>query len=270
MLIDMPRPTFHGVARTADGARLAVQVRGEGPALLLLQGQANNHHWWDVTRGDFVSSRTTITFDYRGTGASSAPETDYSTRQFAEDAVAVLDYVGVASADVYGTSMGGRVAQWMAADAPRRVRRLVLGCTTPGGKRAVERGRDVTLLLAARDVDARSVLADLMYTPAYRLDHPGPYDTLGDESMGDQERRKHLRASNRHDAWNALPSLTAETLILHGTDDRLAPFANAGLLAERIPNARVHAFAGARHAYFEECRPEASSVVADFLGGDPY
>ena len=123
----MPQSLFQGVARAADGTRLAVQTRGEGPALLLLAGQANNHHWWDLVRADFAAERTTITFDYRGTGASEFRDMPCSTRQFAQDAVAVLDYVGVASADVYGTSMGGRVATWVAVDAPRRLRRLILG-----------------------------------------------------------------------------------------------------------------------------------------------
>ena len=262
----MPQSLFQGVARAADGTRLAVQVRGEGPALLLLPGQANNHYWWDVVREDFVADRTTITFDYRGTGSSDAPDMPYSTRQFAQDAVAVLDYVGFASADVYGTSMGGRVATWVAVDAPRRLRRLILGCTTPGGPHSVERSRDVRMSLIATSQTAE-LLADLMYTPAYRREHPGPYHTLGDPSMTDAARRRHLRASDEHDTWDALPAIDADTLILHGTGDRLNPYANAELLAHRIPHARLHPFEGARHAYFEECRPEASDIAMGFLQG---
>ena len=59
---------YRQVARAADRTRLAVQVRGTGPTLLLLPGQANNHHWWDRTRPDFDERHTTVTFDYRGTG----------------------------------------------------------------------------------------------------------------------------------------------------------------------------------------------------------
>ncbi|MBN6545486.1 alpha/beta fold hydrolase, partial [Actinacidiphila bryophytorum] len=68
-----------------------------------------------------------------------------------------------------------------------------------------------------------------------------------------------------HDAWDALPGITAPTLVLHGEDDVLNPAANATLLAQRIPGARLHLLPGARHAYFDECRPLASELVADFL-----
>jgi 3-oxoadipate enol-lactonase len=63
--------------------------------------------------------------------------------------------------------MGGRVAQWLAADHPDRVRRLVLGCTSPGGRHAVERDTQVRRALAQQDAAAaRQSLLELMYTPA--------------------------------------------------------------------------------------------------------
>ncbi|NIH83664.1 alpha/beta fold hydrolase [Amycolatopsis granulosa] len=248
------------VAHAADGTPLAAQSEGTGRPLVLLAGQANDHTWWDAVRGDFPY---TVTVDYRGTGASGKPDAPYSTPLLADDVIAVLDELGIERADVYGTSMGGRVAQWIAIRYPERVRRLVLGCTSPGGPHAVERSAEVRRALMRPD--ARETLADLMYTPAWRATHPGPYRTLGDPAMPPHARRHHLRASDQHDAWDALPRISAPTLILHGDDDGLAPVANATLLAERIPDARVHVLPGARHGYFEECRPHASELVRGFL-----
>jgi pimeloyl-ACP methyl ester carboxylesterase len=146
------------------------------------------------------------------------------------------------------------------------VRRLVLGCTTPGGPHAVERSHDVRRALADPDpAKARATLLDLMYTPDWLAAHPGPYTVIGSRDLPPHARRHHLLASNQHDAWDALPGITAPSLILHGDDDRMAPPANAKLLAERIPDARAHLFPGARHAYFEECRPHASAIVTEFL-----
>lgn len=257
-----------GLAKTADATQIAYQVEGDGSPLLLLAGQANNHHWWDGIRDDFAPTRTTITLDYRGTGESDKPDAPYSIEIFAADAIAVLDELGIESADVYGTSMGGRTAQVIAGRYPERVRKLVLGCTSPGGRHGFERSDAVRRSLGQLDREAaRQALAELMYTPAWLTAHPGPHQTMGDPDMPDHARRHHLRASAGHDAWDLLPGIRARTLVLHGTDDVFNPAANAPLLAERIPNARLRMIEGARHAYFEEFRAVAGPLVVEFLAG---
>ena len=255
-------------ALSPDQTPIAYQLAGGGPGLLLLAGQGNSHRWWDTVRDDFTGW-TTITLDWRGTGDTPLGEHPLSTRLLAEDAVAVLDDLGLDRVDIYATSMGGRVAQWVAADHPDRVRRLVLGCTSPGARMGRERSQAVRRRLADPDPDRRTeALIDLMYTPAWRAEHPGPYATLGDPTATPRAFQQHLRASNAHDAYDVLDTITAPTLVLHGTDDELSPVANADILAERIPNGRAVVFAGGRHAYFEECRPEASATVIEFLRGD--
>lgn len=255
-----------GTATTADGTRIAHQVSGGGDRtpLLLLAGQANTHRWWDRSRTDFDLDRTTVTLDWRGTGASEAPAGDWSTELLAQDAVAVLDALGLDLVDVYGTSMGGRVAQWLAIEHRARTRRLVLGCTTPGGPQAVGQPAEVLQRLSLPEPAAAQELTDLMYTPAWRAENPPPYQVLGDPDLTARARRQHRRASAGHDAWDRLPEIAAPTLILHGDADLMNPPGNAWLLASRIPNATVHFFPGARHAYFDEV-PEAGRLVRDFL-----
>ncbi|MFF9019757.1 alpha/beta fold hydrolase [Streptomyces eurythermus] len=253
-------------ATAPDGTRIAYQLRGQGPPLVLLAGQANNHHWWDTVRADFHPARSTLTLDYRGTGDSDKPDAPYSTELFARDVIAVLDELGIDRADVYGTSMGGRVAQQLAARHPHRVGALVLGCTSPGGRHAVERGDDIRRALTRPEPGAaRQALLELMYTPAWLASHPYPHHTLGDPGMPAHARRHHRAASDRHDAWDLLPDITAPTLVVHGSDDLLNPAANAALLADRVPGARPHLIPRARHAYFEECRTHAGPLVLDFL-----
>ncbi|MGW0804120.1 alpha/beta fold hydrolase [Nonomuraea sp. NPDC002799] len=255
-------------ATTQDGAKLSYQVRGGGRPLVLLQGQANSHRWWDPVRDDFDAAYRTITLDYRGTGGSDKPDEPYTTRGFATDVLAVLDELGVRRAHVYGTSMGGRVAQWLAADHPGRVGALVLGCSSPGGAHGIERGNDVRRSLAQPDrAAAERALLELMYTPAWLARHPGPHHTTGDPDMPPHARRRHLAASAGHDAWDALPSIAAPTLVVHGTDDVFNPAANAPLLAGRIPGAALRMIEGARHAYFEEFRDVAGALVLGFLAG---
>ncbi|MFG2671893.1 alpha/beta fold hydrolase [Streptomyces sp. CB02488] len=68
-------------------------------------------------------ARSTLTLDLRDAG-DRAPNKPYGTELFALDVVAVLDYLGIDGADVYGTSMGGRLAQQLEARHPHRVRAL--------------------------------------------------------------------------------------------------------------------------------------------------
>lgn len=250
----------------ARGAELAFQLEGprDAPALLLLPGQANSHHWWDELRHDFTGAFRTITFDYRGTGDTRAHEEPWTTSSFAADAVAVLAAVGVERAHVYGTSMGGRVAQMLAIEHPRVVDRLVLACTSPGGGhgRGLERSQDVRRRLADPDASRRrEALLSLMYTD----DWLGTDSTLlGDPDMTPGATLLHLRVSNGHDAWDGLPTIEAPTLVLHGVHDELSPPDNAPLIASRIPGSSVEVLPG-RHGFFDEFRAQVSPLVRDHL-----
>lgn len=262
-----------------DGARLAVQVDGpeDAPLLLLLPGQANSHRWWDGLRDDFHGTqvpvaRRTVTFDYRGTGGTQAVEDRaWSTRSFAADAAAVLDALGPdGPVDVYGTSMGGRIAQWLAVDRPDLVRRLVLACTTPGGPGALERDRKVRRRLGDPDARARvHHLLEYMYTPAWFVPGPDgarPRSTLlGDPGMTPTATRLHLRVSDGHDASAHLAEIGAPTLVLHGSDDLMAPVENAHLLVEGIPGAELAITDGGRHGFFDEFRATVHPHVLAFL-----
>jgi pimeloyl-ACP methyl ester carboxylesterase len=253
--------------RTEDGFDLAVQISGreDGPPLLLLAGQANSHLWWTDLRHAFDDHCRVITVDYRGTGRSRGPVDAWSTSSFAADAAHVLASVGVTSAAVYGTSMGGRVAQMLAVEHPALVHRLVLACTSPGGAHAVERSPAVRRSLGEPDTATRRrTLHELFYTEAWP--HP-PEDShlFGDVTMTAAESRAHLRASDRHDAWDALPRISAPTLVLHGGADRMAPVQNAHLLASRIPTARTHVVERGRHGFFHEFAAELHPLIVAFL-----
>ncbi|MGK5683256.1 alpha/beta fold hydrolase [Actinoplanes sp. URMC 104] len=248
--------------QTSDGFPLAVQTSGRpgAPVLLLLAGQANSHAWWTDLRPAFEDRFRVVTFDYRGTGGSRGPVGEWSTLGFAEDAAQVLRAFGDLPAYVYGTSMGGRVAQHLAARHPSLVRRLVLACTSPGGPHAVERPADVRRRLA--DPSGRpQALRELFYTDAWT----GESHLFGDPTMTVEESRAHLRASNGHDAWDALPHIQAPTLVLHGTDDLMVPSANAPLLTHHIPGAVQHLHESGRHGFFDEFAADITPLIEDFL-----
>ena len=82
-------------------------------------------------------------------------------------------------------------------------------------------------------------------------------------------RRLHYQASEGHDSWPLLPSITAPTLVIHGSQDEVNPSATGRLLAGRIPGAELQLIGGARHSYFEEFRAVASQLVLKFLHRHP-
>ena len=123
------------IALASDGAELAWAEEGAGEPLLLIAGQATGMTGWGPTAEALARHFRVIRFDHRGIGRSSKGNADrYTTKSFAADAIAVLQAARVDAAHVYGHSMGGRVAQWVAIDHPHRVRALVLAATS-GGKR---------------------------------------------------------------------------------------------------------------------------------------
>src|SRR5262249_54140340 len=160
------------------------------------------------------------------------------------DAVALLDHLGLARTQVFGISMGGRVAQWLASEHAARVGALVLGCTTPGDAHGVARSPKVD---AAFNSNNPLRMMPLFWSPVWmlptRLPRPPGRPPL-DVPMPPYARELHRAASEAHDAWDRLPSITAPTLVLHGDQDRVCPVANARLLAERIPGAEVQIVRG--------------------------
>jgi len=241
--------------RRSDGSRLAFQALGprDAPVLLMLQGQANSHRWWDRIRADFAADWLTVTFDYRGTGATESLDErqrpTWSTALFADDAAAVIEATGRHNAAVYATSMGGRVAQELALRHPKSVTALVLACTSPGGWLAFERTEAIRRSLANSDVRIRSqVMTDLFYTGDWIRSYGGydgvPTDLLGDTTMSAAARRGHLRVSDEHDAGDRLCAITSPTLRDARARRRHGPSAKCGRSRFTDPGSPPPALAG--------------------------
>jgi 3-oxoadipate enol-lactonase len=245
---------------------------GSGSPLLLIMGLGMTATgWWrtvPVLAGDF----TVLSFDNRGVGRSSRPRGPYTCEQMAGDAIAVLDAAGLESAHVYGVSLGGMVAQELALRWPERVRGLVLAATTPGGARAVAPDRATLAFFHRR--------GEMPAEEAVWASVPYNYGTRTRTSHGDRiaadiaerlrfpiEREPYLAqlaAALGHDSFERLARISAPTLVVHGTGDRMVAPANARLLARRIAGAQLQLWKEAGHLYFTD-EPRADRAIAAFL-----
>lgn len=194
---------------------------------------------------------------------------------FADDCAAVLDAAGMESAHVLGVSFGGMIAQHLALRHPGRVRRLVLGCTTPGGAQHVlPPAEALELFLGSMEIEDQVVSMraryPLHYSDAYTAKHDAALAAQARSTAhlrsSPEGRAGHLAAVQTHDTWDALPSIAAPTLVAHGAQDGVVPAENGRNLARRIPNARLKLYPQAKHIFFVECADEFNADVIEFLG----
>src|SRR5947208_10203121 len=115
----------------ADGCLLNVSVEGRdgGPTLMLSNSLGCTLNMWEPQMEALTQLFRVIRYDRRGHGRSGVPPGPYSMERFGRDVLAVLDALGISKVNWCGLSMGGMVGQWLGANAPDRIERLVL-CNT--------------------------------------------------------------------------------------------------------------------------------------------
>lgn len=257
-----------GFAPAGDGGSIwfrvdAFQERetSDLPVVVLIGGLGADESIWDDTLAS-LRGFTIIRFHNRGIGNSSViPSTTWSTRDSARDVIAVLDAVGVITAAVYGHSLGGRIAQWVAADFPHRVDRLVLGATTVGDEHGVPRPLAATAAFESGDPMA---VLELVYTPAYIATHPEASSQTTNKAKSPEQASLQLALSTAHDGLDAIPRIQVPVLVVHGSDDGVTNPRNATILHELLPHSDLLVLDNARHGYFSE-RRDANAMIAAFL-----
>lgn len=248
--------------------KIAWESCGSGAPVLLVQGLGYARWGWDPVVPGLAERFRVLTFDNRGIGESDKPAGPYTAREMAADAVQVLDEAGLEHAHVVGASLGGMIAQEVAAAAPERVEKLVLCSTTPGGPDAVPMP-SVTVRLFTE-------AATLAPDEALRRFVANALSPSAPESLVDQIYARRLANPPDPAGWQAQAAagttfpgvdgaITAPTLVVHGTDDNVVDCGNAQLLAARIPGARVQLIPGGGHLFFWEQPDVFVRIVSEFL-----
>ncbi len=265
--------TSNGQRVTVNGVNLAVEVQGEGPAILFIHGYPFDRTIWRHQVASLKGFRR-IAPDLRGMGESDAPDLGYSMATYADDLSALLDTLGVEEVVLCGLSMGGYIAFEFLRRWRRRVRRLVLMDTRAEADTVEGRRNREAAILAARERGA-SAIADAMLpkvlAPATRANSPEAAERIR-AMMAATPVAGILGAlgamRDRVDSTPLLPTLTdLPTLILVGEDDELTPPHRARAMAEAIPQARLIVVPAAGHLLPVEQPEEATAAIGEFLRG---
>jgi pimeloyl-ACP methyl ester carboxylesterase len=255
------------------GAELCLETFGDpgNGALLLISGLGASMDWWDVGLCERLASegRFVVRYDHRDTGRSATSpvgEPSYTADDLATDPLRILDALGIARAHLVGISMGGGIAQHLAAQHPERLLTITLIATSPAGARADRAS------LPPMEPRLAATFDEPAPEPAWN-DHAAVVDHLVDGerpytgSLGfDEERVRRLAdivvrrtrdmAASTKNHWAVedggaaafrLAEIDVPTLVLHGTADPLFPIGHGEALAAEIPGASLIALDGMGH-----------------------
>ena len=255
--MNLPLPTLHS--------------SGEGPAVLLLHPLGVDRSFWDEVV-PALDGFEVLTYDFPGHGATPTPEEPYTVEDLADQARTLLAEAGHARVDVVGVSLGGLVAQQLAADGPQLVRRLVVVdavAVYPEPLRAMWRDRAARAPAEGMEPFVDPTLA--LWFTADALATGGPLvESVRAQLQAADPHGYALacRALERADVTGVLDRIGAPALVVCGEDDAPPFTAAASDLATRLPGGRVVWLAPARHAGVLEQPEQFRAALAEFLATD--
>jgi pimeloyl-ACP methyl ester carboxylesterase len=254
----------------ANGVELCVETFGDpgDPAILLIMGMSASMDWWqDEFCGRLAAGSTfVIRYDHRDTGRSVSYEPGapaYTGDDLVDDAVGVLDALGVRRAHVVGMSMGGALAQVVALDHPDRVAALTLIATSPEGPAddlpgMAEEARAEFARLTEPDWSDRAAVID--YGVGFERACAGPSGSFEETTTRELWGRVFDRTTNIASSFanhglidgsprwrDRLGELRIPTLVVHGEEDPVLPVEHGVALAREISGAELVRLGGVGH-----------------------
>jgi poly(3-hydroxyalkanoate) depolymerase len=275
--VSAPSPSSEPCIRyiDVDGVRLRTSVRGAGSPLLVLTGiGASMELSAPLERALNSHGVQTLTLDAPGTGESSRYQRPRRMPGLARTVERTLAALGYDRVDVLGVSFGGLLAQQLAHQTPKRVRRLVLAATAAGvpGLGGVPGSPRALLALAtprryqSPDYDRR--IAGTLYGGEARRDPDALLHGSAARFSQAPSLRGYIAQLYAISFWTGLPwlwRLRQPTLVLVGDDDPIIPVINGKILTRVIPRARLEIIRGGGHLFLIERPAELAALIAAFL-----
>lgn len=258
----------------AGNVKLATFERGSGKPIVMINGLGASAHDWGSTAERLATRARVIIFDNRGAGQSAAPNAPFTLEQLADDTAAVLAAYGLESVNLVGYSMGGMIAQLLAARRPELIERLVLMATHAGVRSAIPAAPSALAAFVPDPSLSREQLTRRNYAlfvaPQFIEHHRDTFERMMTVRLANliplHAYQLQLQAISQSERAALVRTISAPTLIVHGRFDPLVPFGNGEILRDLIPGARLVAIEGSGHMLNWE-KPEATvAAIAEFFG----
>ncbi len=267
------RDRLRTVAVRGIAARVSVRpARGrfaERPPLLLCNGIGASLEALQPLVDALDPDRGVIRFDVPGVGGSPPPPFPYPLAALSSWVAALVARLGHREFDVLGLSWGGALAQQLALQSRRRVRRLVLVATGTGSLMVPAHPSVLARMMTPRrhrDPAYAARVASQIYGGSMRTDPARGADLLHAATRAGPKRGYYYQLAATT-GWSSLPFLPLvrqPTLVLAGDDDPIIPVANAHVLARLIPSSRLHVYPGGHLGLLTES-DELAPVIEHFL-----
>jgi pimeloyl-ACP methyl ester carboxylesterase len=251
----------------SNGVVTAFEKAGHGDPIVLLHGGEADHSMFDGLAPALAAHFTVIAYDQRDSGATQNPPSPYSLADLADDAAALINGLGYNRAHVMGTSLGGLIAQVLAARHPGRIDRLILSSTWKVNKSPLDVNADAFRTLASYRADTAANaprIAEFFFPPDYLRARPELIDIFRGTNRDDGQKARRGAMLARSVAAD-LATFDRPTLLLVGGDDRVIPNAETFALARDLACVETKTIAQAGHVASIQAPERVAEAVTAFL-----
>jgi 3-oxoadipate enol-lactonase len=237
---------------------------GDAPVVVLGNSLGTDMGMWDAQLPALAERFRVVRYDMRGHGGSPQPRGALTIEELGADVLGLLDHAGVARASLAGVSLGGMAAMWAAAEAPERVDRLVLCCTSARlGPPELWEDRIRTVGTQGTAALAGATM-ERWFSPAADPAVVARFDAML-RAVPAGGYAACCAAIRDMDQRDRLGRIRAPTLVIGGGDDPSTPPEHAELLAAGIPGAQLALIEGARHLANVERAEEVTALMLEHL-----
>ena len=246
--------------RFGTGARILVMLPGLGDGLRSMKGTALPMAFM---YREFAKDFTVYAFSRKNV----LPE-GYTTRDMARDQAEAMEQLGIECADIFGVSMGGMIAQYLAIDYPEKVGKLILTVTSARPNPILTESIAEWVSCAKRGDHTALMDSNVrrIYSEGYYRKNKWMVPIMGKLTKPKAYDRFFVQANAclTHDAYESLKQIKAPTLVIGGEKD-LSLGGNASReIAAKIPGAELRMYEQWGHGLYEEAK-DFTQVVLEFL-----